>query len=65
MLPGLPRRHDQALRGSTAPPTGYAPLHAACEGHLRLAAEAGTPLVEPDTDAVRAWLAAVHALRAA
>ena len=59
-----PLRDDTAARIHRAA-TGYAPLHAACEGHLRLAAEAGTPIVEPDTDAVRAWLAAVHALRAA
>jgi len=59
-----PLRDDTAARIHRAA-AGYAPLHTACEGHLRLAAEAGTPLVEPDTDAVRTWLAAVHALRAA
>jgi len=59
-----PLRDDTAARIHRAA-TGYAPLHAACEGHLRLADAAGNPVVEPETDAVRAWLASVHALRAA
>jgi glycosyltransferase involved in cell wall biosynthesis len=59
-----PLRDDTAARIHRAS-TGYAPLHAACEGHLRLAAAAGNPVVRPETDAVRVWLASVHALRAA
>jgi hypothetical protein len=59
-----PLRDDAAARIHLAA-TGYAPLHPACTGHERLAADADRPVVQPDADALRAWLASVPALRAA
>jgi hypothetical protein len=35
---------------------GFAPLHAACAGSLRLATAVGTPVVEPTVAGLRAWL---------
>jgi hypothetical protein len=34
---------------------GYVPLHDACEGHARLAAAAGRPVLAPDAAVLAAW----------
>ena len=58
----------QHLRGETEAAIhlavdGFAPLHGACAGSLRLAAAVGTPVVEPTVDGLAAWLSAEECLR--
>ena len=58
----------QHLRGDTEAAIhlavdGFAPLHRACAGSLRLAAAVGTPVVEPTAAGLGNWLAACSSLR--